>query len=59
MQFSKLLKNRLTGNQKILVDLTNLGQVKKIFPDGLTIDHDDNLFMTMFGGGKIIKYNTK
>lgn len=41
------------------MDVTNMGQVKKIFPGTMTVDHDDNLFVSMFGGGKIIKINTK
>lgn len=41
------------------MDFTNFGQIKKIFGSGMTIDLDDNIFVTMFGGGKIIKVNTK
>lgn len=48
------------GNQKVFFDLSVVGgQVKKNFGSGMTIDVDDNIFLTMFGGGKIVKINTK
>lgn len=48
-----------SANQKVFIDLTKYGQVKKVFPGGLTIDFDDNLYVTMFGGGTIMKINSK
>lgn len=43
----------------MFLDLSNLGQVKKIWPSGMTMDADDHIFLTMFGGGKIVKINSK
>lgn len=48
-----------SANQKVVFDLTSYGHVKKIFPTGMTIDHEDNIYVTMFGGGKIIKFGSK
>ena len=48
-----------TANQKVFLDITGQGQVKKVFPTGMTIDHEDFIYVTMFGGGKILKINTK
>lgn len=53
------LKYLKTANQKILLDATSYCQTKKILLSGMTIDHDDNIYCAMFGGGKIIKVNTK
>lgn len=50
-----------TGNitgEKILTDLSNFGTMKKNVPDGLTIDHEGNLYVAMFGGSRILKINT-
>ena len=46
------------GGEKILCDLTKYGQAKRVFPDGLTIDHQGYLYCAMFGGSKIFKINT-
>lgn len=55
----KLIMINFLANQKVLIDLTSFGQLKKIFPGAMTIDHSDNLYVTMFGGSKIIVVNTK
>lgn len=49
----------LSVNQKVFMDIQNFGQVGKVWASGMTMDHDDNLFVSMFGGGKILKINTK
>lgn len=48
-----------SANQKVLVDVTTYGQMMKVFPGGMTMDYEDNLWVTMFGGAKMIKVNTK
>lgn len=35
------------------------GQAKKSFGSSLTMDFDDNLYLPMHGGGKIVKINSK
>ncbi|CRK93383.1 CLUMA_CG006919, isoform A [Clunio marinus] len=45
-------------NEKILTDITSYGTTKTNVPDGLTIDTDGNLYVAMFGGGRILKINT-
>jgi gluconolactonase len=47
----------LTG-EKIFTDLTTYGTTKTNVPDGLTIDYEGNLYVAMFGGSKILKFNT-
>lgn len=46
-------------NEKILMDLTNQGQLKKNYTNGITLDQNDNIFVCMNGGGKILRINTK
>lgn len=41
------------------MDLKNQVDGKKTFMTGMTIDQNDNLFVTIFGNGKILKINTK
>lgn len=55
----KNFNSTLAGNQKVFLDISNLGQVKKVFPSGMTMDSNDHLFLTMFGGGKVVKINSK
>lgn len=43
----------------MLLDVTSYGQKGKIFPGAMTMDHEDNLFMALFGGSKLLKVNTK
>lgn len=45
-------------NEKVLTDITTYGTMKTNVPDGLTIDHEGNLYVAMFGGSKILKINT-
>lgn len=50
-----------TGNisgEKIFIDLTPYGTVRANVPDGMTIDHEGNLYVAMFGGSKILKIDT-
>lgn len=50
-----------TGNitgEKVMIDLTSFGTLKTNFPDGMTIDHEGNLYVAMNGGSKILKINT-
>jgi len=50
-----------TGNitgEKIFTDLTTHGTTKTNVPDGMTIDYEGNLYVAMFGGSKILKFNT-
>lgn len=42
-----------------MMDITNYCQMKKIIPTGLTMDCDENLFVSLCGGGKILKLNLK
>lgn len=48
-----------TANQKVFMDVSSHGQMKKKFPSALTMDQDDHLYLAMFGGSKILKINTK
>jgi len=57
-QFDFDVKTGTFTNEKIMTDLTTYGRVKTIVPDGLTIDQEGNLYVAMFGGGRIIKINT-
>jgi len=45
-------------NEKVLTDITTYGTTKTNVPDGLTTDHEGNLYVAMCGGGKILKINT-
>lgn len=47
------------GNQKVLADLANYGSVGSVLAAGLTIDQNDNIYVTMLNGGKILKYDMK
>lgn len=42
-----------------LIDLSAHGMVGKKFPAGITTDQDDNIFITILGAGKILKYSMK
>lgn len=55
-QFSWDSKTGKVANEKI-IDLSKYGKHKEVFPDGLTIDIEGNLYVAMFGGGKILKIN--
>lgn len=60
LNVKQYLWDKKTGkinNEKILVDLTKYGKLKEIFPDGMTIDCEGNLYVAMFGGSKILKIN--
>lgn len=46
-------------NEKILIDISTYGSPKSIFPDGMTIDNEGNLYVAMCGGSKILKVNTE
>jgi len=58
-EFDYDLKTGTLSNQKVLLDVTSYCQKMKVFPGCMTIDHEDNIFMTIFGGAKILKVNTK
>jgi hypothetical protein len=47
------------GNQRVLIDLSAYGQLGKKFAAGITTDKEDNIFITMLGSGKILKFNAK
>jgi sugar lactone lactonase YvrE len=53
------MKTGNLGTMKTLIDMTHYGQVGKIFLGALTVDHEDHLYMLLFGGGKILKVDTK
>lgn len=46
----------ITG-EKVFTDLTTYGTPKTVVPDGLTIDYEGNVYVAMFGGSKILKFN--
>jgi hypothetical protein len=54
-----LLHVLFSGNQKVLIDLSAYGQIGKKFAAGITTDKDDNIFITMLGCGKVLKFNAK
>lgn len=56
-QFMYDVKTGNISNEKVLTDITSYGTVKTNVPDGLTIDHDGNLYVAMFGGSRILKIN--
>lgn len=58
-QYSWDKKTGKISDEKIFVDLTNHGTPMMTFPDGLTADTEDNLYLAMFGGKKILKINPK
>ena len=47
------------GNQKVLVDLAKYGLMGSVVAAGLTIDQNDNVYVAMLNGGKILKYDIK
>lgn len=57
-QFGYDVKTGTISGEKILTDLTNFGTTKTNVPDGLTIDHEGNIYVAMFGGSRILKVNT-
>lgn len=57
-QYHYDVKTGSITNEKILTDITTYGTTKTNVPDGLEIDHEGNLYVAMFGGGKILKINT-
>jgi len=58
-EFDFDVKTGNISNQKVLLDATNYVQMKKILLSGMTIDHEDHLYVALFGGSKILKINTK
>lgn len=46
-------------NEKVCCDLTVHGQARKVFPTSMTMDSQDNIWLCMFGSGKILKMNTR
>jgi sugar lactone lactonase YvrE len=58
-EFDYDFKTGNIANQKVFFDVTSYGKVKKVVPGDLTIDHEDNVYLTMFGAGKIMKINSK
>lgn len=47
----------LIGNEKIFIDLNQYGKQKMNVPHGLTTDNDDNVYVAMFGGNNILRFN--
>lgn len=45
------------SNKKIIFDLKNNNI--EAYPDGMTIDKDDNLWIALYGGGSVIKINPR
>jgi len=59
IEFDYDLKTGNIHNQNIFVDFKGQVDGKKTFFTGMTIDQQDNIFVTVFGDGKIVKFNTK
>jgi len=58
-EFDYDIKTGTLGNHKVLIDLGSHGQKTKIFPGSMTMDTEDRLFLCIFGGGKILKIDTR
>lgn len=54
-EFDFDLERGKISNKKVLIDLSSV----QGNPDGMTIDSKDNLWVALFGGGKVIKLTLK
>jgi sugar lactone lactonase YvrE len=54
-EFDFDLEKGKISNKRVLIDLSTI----QGSPDGMTIDSKDNLWVALFGGGKVIKIDTK
>lgn len=52
------MKTFVVGNGKAIFDLRDHPHLTGIL-DGMTIDSEDNLWVALFGGGGVIKINSK
>lgn len=57
-QFMYDVKTGTITSEKIFTDVTTYGTPKTVFPYGLTTDTEGFLYVAMYGGGKILKFNT-
>lgn len=57
-QFMYDVKTGTVTSEKTFTDLTTYGTTKTVFPAGMTTDTDGFLYVAMFGGSKILKFNT-
>lgn len=48
----------LSKNNRTVFDLAKYKDRLSGFPDGMTIDTEDNLYVALYGGGAIIKINS-
>jgi len=58
-EFDFDIKSGNINHQKVFMDLSSYGQVKKICAAPLLIDQDDHLYCSILGVSKILKINTK
>jgi gluconolactonase len=56
-QFGYDGKTGAISGEKTFCDLTTFGTTKTVVPDGLTIDMEGNVYVAMYGGGRILKIN--
>lgn len=58
-EFDYDIKSGTLGSHKVLIDLAGHGQKTKVFPSSMTMDSEDHIYCCMFGGGKILKIDTR
>lgn len=58
-KLSLYLHDKRAANKRTVFSLKKNGKVPRFVLDGMTSDVDGNLFITTFGGNKVIKIDPK